>query len=191
MKTAALVIALTAFVATGPAAGASLDGEIADELVLCMQHRDDAARLACFDRMARRATAALEAGTSLGTRTRTPAAATEQAPASAAAPTAPAGTAVTATAAPAPEAGFGLEQQRSRKSERTESIRSRIPGEFLGWDGETIFELENGQVWRQLDSTRLGMRVVDAEVEISRGILGSFYLSVEGFNRRVRVERIE
>jgi hypothetical protein len=191
MKTAAFVIAVAAFLATGPVAGANLDGEIADELVLCTQHRDDAARLACFDRMARSATAALEAGTSLGARARTPAAATEQAPANAAAPTPPAGTEATAAAAPAQEAGFGLEQQRSRTSERTKSIRSRIPGEFFGWDGKTIFELENGQVWRQLDSSRLGMRVVDAEVEISRGILGSFYLSVEGFNRRVRVERIE
>lgn len=28
-------------------------------------------------------------------------------------------------------------------------IESRIEGEFEGWDGDTIFELENGQIWQQ------------------------------------------
>lgn len=28
-------------------------------------------------------------------------------------------------------------------------IESQIDGEFTGWDGETVFELSNGQVWKQ------------------------------------------
>lgn len=28
-------------------------------------------------------------------------------------------------------------------------IESRIDGEFNGWDGETIFRLQNGQIWQQ------------------------------------------
>jgi hypothetical protein len=28
-------------------------------------------------------------------------------------------------------------------------VRSRIRGEFQGWEGSTIFPLENGQVWQQ------------------------------------------
>jgi hypothetical protein len=28
-------------------------------------------------------------------------------------------------------------------------IESKINGEFKGWDGETVYELVNGQVWKQ------------------------------------------
>lgn len=31
-----------------------------------------------------------------------------------------------------------------------ESVESRIDGEFTGWDGDTVFRLQNGQVWKQL-----------------------------------------
>jgi hypothetical protein len=31
----------------------------------------------------------------------------------------------------------------------TDVIESRINGEFTGWEGETAYELQNGQVWRQ------------------------------------------
>jgi len=29
------------------------------------------------------------------------------------------------------------------------AIESTISGEFHGWDGETIFKLDNGQIWQQ------------------------------------------
>lgn len=32
----------------------------------------------------------------------------------------------------------------------TDVIESRINGEFTGWEGETSYELLNGQVWQQL-----------------------------------------
>ena len=31
----------------------------------------------------------------------------------------------------------------------TDVIESRIDGEFKGWDGETSYKLQNGQVWQQ------------------------------------------
>jgi len=72
-----------------------------------------------------------------------------------------------------------------------EPIRSRIVGPFSGWSGDTEFVLENGMVWRQIQSGRFAMRETEgAEVTISPGVLGSWYLSVDGYNRRVRVERV-
>jgi hypothetical protein len=191
MNSSCFAIAVVAAVLATPGAAAQSDAVIADELVLCMQHEEDAARLACFDRLARRATAALEAGTSLGAPTSAvvPGAAASpgaaQPPASAAAP--PAG-----PAAASPEAEFGLEKARAREAERqVDSIRSRVPGLFLGWTGDTVFRLENGQVWQQVESGSFGVRLEDPEVEISRGWFGGYFLAVEGLNRRVRVERIE
>jgi hypothetical protein len=31
------------------------------------------------------------------------------------------------------------------------AIESTISGEFHGWDGETIFKLDNGQIWKQAE----------------------------------------
>lgn len=33
--------------------------------------------------------------------------------------------------------------------EQTTAIKSRIISEFNGWSGDTIFELQNGQIWKQ------------------------------------------
>lgn len=72
-------------------------------------------------------------------------------------------------------------------------IVSRISGEFRGWDGTgTVFRLDNGQVWQSTDpAARLAIQVNDPEVRIRPGFGGSWFLSVEGYNSRVRVRRIE
>jgi hypothetical protein len=32
---------------------------------------------------------------------------------------------------------------------RTNAVESHIAGEFNGWSGDTVFELQNGQMWKQ------------------------------------------
>ena len=49
--------------------------------------------------------------------------------------------------------------------------------------------LENGQVWRQVDSKTIRLGVGDAVVLRSKS-LGSFMLSKEGSNRSIRVKRL-
>ncbi len=80
----------------------------------------------------------------------------------------------------------GLPEESGRST-----IRSRIAGTFRGWDGDTEFELENGMVWRQLESGTFRVSAMEnPAVEIRPGALGSWQFSVEGYNRRIRVERI-
>jgi hypothetical protein len=75
-------------------------------------------------------------------------------------------------------------------SERS-TIRSRIAGNFSGWRGDTEFELENGMVWRQAESGEFAVSEMEnPEVEIRPRLLGTWRLSVEGYNSTVRVERI-
>lgn len=70
-------------------------------------------------------------------------------------------------------------------------IRSRIVGEFTGWDGNTEFELDNGMVWRQAEPARLILSPVEnPEVVIEPGMFGSWRLGVAGRNARVRVQRV-
>jgi hypothetical protein len=73
-----------------------------------------------------------------------------------------------------------------------EPIDSRIDGTFEGWTGYTVFELENGMVWRQDERDRYRVRPMEnPRVTVRPGFGGSWRLTVEGHNRGVRVERIE
>jgi len=73
-----------------------------------------------------------------------------------------------------------------------EAFQTRIVGEFEGWTGNTRFELENGMVWRQDERTRYRFQPIENPVvTIKPGLLGSWYLQVEGHKRTVRVERIK
>lgn len=71
-------------------------------------------------------------------------------------------------------------------------ITARINGSFNGWLGDTVFELDNGQVWRQVQQDKLGVRErQNPEVVIEPGLFGSWYLTLEGINKRIQVKRIE
>ncbi len=75
-------------------------------------------------------------------------------------------------------------------SERS-PINSRIVGSFTGWRGNTVFELENGMVWRQAENDTFAVREMEnPEVEIRPGLFGTWRLSVEGYSSAVRVERV-
>jgi len=95
---------------------------------------------------------------------------------------------------PQGEAAFGNEPELHAQAERMQrvptSIRSRIPGAFTGWEGKTDFHLENGQVWRQVDGSRFSVSLVDPTVVIEKGLLGAFYLRVEGYGSSVKVKRV-
>jgi hypothetical protein len=91
---------------------------------------------------------------------------------------------------------FGLESVTSRvaalfKAKGPKRIRSRIEGSFTGWDGDTVFRLANGQVWKQMDSDRFYIQAENPEVDIKRAAFGSYLLSVEGYGSSVRVRRVE
>ncbi len=47
-------------------------------------------------------------------------------------------------------AKFGAETMQSKEQLQEPSrIESRIAGTFTGWTGNTVFKLENGQIWKQ------------------------------------------
>ncbi len=71
------------------------------------------------------------------------------------------------------------------------SFRSRISGEFSGWKGETVFRLENGQVWQQRMEGEWTTSMRDPEIEISRNIFGFYSMKMLATGRRIGVKRIE
>src|SRR3990172_2063605 len=70
-------------------------------------------------------------------------------------------------------------------------VRHRIIGHFRGWDGNTTFSLDNGEVWRQRVSSRYFASLENPEVEIFRNQLGYYELRVVESGRRVGVTRIK
>lgn len=92
-----------------------------------------------------------------------------------------------------PQAGAPVAQESGRRSfdSGSETVRSRLPGDFQGWTGKNTFNLENGQVWQQVgsDSWR-GVKLQNPTVTITPGFMGSHHLKVEGYNTSTKVKRI-
>ncbi|MDQ3617146.1 MAG: hypothetical protein M3374_00175 [Pseudomonadota bacterium] len=75
----------------------------------------------------------------------------------------------------------------------SEPVVSRITGEFRGFAKGRSYTLDNGQVWKQIDSATLpGVRRDNPAVKINPGLIGNvWYMAIEGYNTRAKVERIE
>lgn len=89
--------------------------------------------------------------------------------------------------------GPGFERGLFDEGNGPDEVVSRISGSFDGWSGKTVFRLENGQVWKQVESGRFSPRgpMSNPKVTIDRGFLGAWRLKVEGYNSFVKVERVE
>ncbi len=73
-----------------------------------------------------------------------------------------------------------------------EPIVGRMQGDFRGFQRGREYTLDNGQVWRQVDDAALvGVRLTDPGVRITPSKIGRvWYLAVDGFNTRAKVERV-
>jgi len=95
----------------------------------------------------------------------------------------------TSAGAGANEAGF--EAQSVQDMERT-TINSRLVGKFTGWDGQTVFKLENGMIWEQADKDKFFIKEVENPmVSIEPGAFKTWKLSVEGYSSHCKVKRIQ
>jgi hypothetical protein len=79
---------------------------------------------------------------------------------------------------------------QARSELADEVVESRIDGDFNGWDGETVFPLQNGQVWQQAAPGVLVAVRVQPKVRIYKS-KGSWWLHVDGVDREVRVRRVK
>lgn len=165
MKTSSL-LAVAALVCTGAVQ--------ADPAALqrCRIIPEAAARLACYDAIAL---------PGLGSR------AGWGAP-TAAAPAAPAA-APGAAAAADPSSTFGLEARIVAAG--PDRMESRVVGKVQDLPAGTRFTLENGQIWQTTEYTGGFYDLTNPKVVISRGALGSFFITIEGANATPRVRRVK
>ena len=181
-------------------------GFAAESLADCAAINNSNARLACFDKLAGASGQADTAPVAAVPAPAMPAASTQATPPAPVASTEtapiPVSAPITTSAAPATEPApvtgvssyqdiFGLENQAAVKG--VKKISSRIINDFDGWDGRTVFRLENGQVWVQKDvNSSLSWRGSSHPIAtIKRKAFNSYLLKVEGVNKSVRVNRVK
>lgn len=74
----------------------------------------------------------------------------------------------------------------------TEAIESSLVGEFGGFAKGRKYTLANGQVWEQVEPASLaGVRRTDPRVSIKPGLLGTWYMRIDGFNTAAKVRRVD
>ena len=131
------------------------------ELLRCLSQADNAARLACYDTLANSLRSA-------------PAAPTAAVPAAA-------------------DADFGRVSMPKPKAEdsKTNSMQSRIVGTLAEWRRGQSLTLANGQVWMVNDEPANFKPMQDPAVTITPGMLGSYFMKIEGINFQVKVKRVQ
>ena len=162
-------------------AGTAAADDLREELERCSQLQNAEVRLACYDALA---------GVSATRPQQASAASEDAAPAD--------GSAAAVSSAPeqAPEQESGP-SLASRVfgllpgGDDVRKIESRVVGEVDGLGQGTRFELENGQVWRQVDRTERNYSATNPKVEIKEGFMNSYRMRLEGLNARIRVRRVK
>lgn len=72
-----------------------------------------------------------------------------------------------------------------------EPIESTINGAFNGFSRGREYTLANGQVWRQTDGATIsGARGNDIGVRVRPGMMGVWWMKVDGYNTQAKVERV-
>ena len=158
---------------------AALAAAGASDASQCAAIMDDGERLACYDALHR----STEPGAAASER------AAERAPpgAQTAPPTPASATGVAQEGATAPDPGkdFGLTaQQRDERDgvdARLDEIRAVVVEIHESRAGKPAYTLDNGQRWRQTESTSRPLLKVGATVVIKRGSLGSFMAKMPDF----------
>jgi hypothetical protein len=77
-----------------------------------------------------------------------------------------------------------------KTSPKPDVIESRIEGDFEGWDGETIFKLDNGQIWQQASYAYRYHYAYRPEVVIYRSG-GGYRMRVEDVSDTIPVKRLK
>ena len=161
-----LVITLAALLGSA----ASQAQNLAADVKACRLMTDAARRLACYDALQVPAEPVATAAVAMP-----------------AAPAVPAAAPVVAD----PVAKFGQETVKATAAApELKQIESRIPGKFRGWRAGSQLEFENGQVWRIADGSEAIYELQDPKVIVRRGMLGAFYLEIEGVGFQMRVTRV-
>ena len=98
-----------------------------------------------------------------------------------------------ATTAPMQVAEEAPAKEKKKKDDGDRStVTSKLVGTFSGWDGQTLFKLENGQIWAQKGKKKFHSEEIDNPVVTVEPVMfGGWRLHVEGVDKECKVVRIQ
>ena len=88
-------------------------------------------------------------------------------------------------------ANFGADTMRHTESAEPNRIESRIAGPFTGWTGDTLFKLENGQVWQQAATGYFTNVELDHPQVVIKKLTFGYLLTLPGHGETVFVRRVK
>jgi hypothetical protein len=71
-----------------------------------------------------------------------------------------------------------------------EDVETTIVGPFIGWRGDTLFRLANGEVWQQRYGRTFKSNLMDPKVVLRRSWAGTFELYIVEEDRAIGVKRV-
>lgn len=84
-----------------------------------------------------------------------------------------------------------VEAQKVEDVEDKIGIEANVIPKFEGWTGKTIFQLDNGQVWKQRMSGNMRYSGDDYRVVITRNFIGKYNLEHLETGRSIGVQRLQ
>ena len=82
-----------------------------------------------------------------------------------------------------------------KAKEEPKEINANLIGDFKGWNRNSTFKLDNGQIWRAIKGSArdkvLRRALSNPPVKLTRGSFGSWSLRVEGVSGRLKVKKIK
>lgn len=85
---------------------------------------------------------------------------------------------------------FGMEQRRLKDQNTEDKIYATVVNIQKDARKKRVFTLSNDHVWRETEGVSLQIKEGQT-IYVERGALGSFHLSKDGVNRRIRVKRVK
>jgi hypothetical protein len=186
----AVILGIVSLAALAPTAAIAQEAPLA-KVYACADLKDGAQRLACFDG----AVASLkqaDAGGDVAVVSRSQVQKVEKDAFGLAVPSVTELAASVATSAPSSAASAAARPPKIEKPKPLDRVTLPVKAINKDAHGDMTFVMENGQIWRKIDTTSmLGLGKGPWTAEIRKAALGSYVLSIVGTTASARVKRIE
>lgn len=85
---------------------------------------------------------------------------------------------------------LAIKAASAKKAMRSQTYSATIIGDFSGWQGKTIFRLDNGEIWRQKGASKYRYQGSDRTVSLKQNWAGGWEMEVKATGKRVLVKKI-